>query len=215
MGPGIGDASHTFSATGHVNAPLAMLPPPTATGILEASGGTLYFQPDYKSMETLKFRPDLVAPGAGKIPLGTLALWVGGGLVGLYTLYKLFVSKGGQSTTLPVKQNGRRRNPERVPVVTRTERLKRAVASYESFHWGDSPTKIVSRKVSKAPRAGMKLGKLVSVAYETHKNGEKAVWEHEFGEEGGKRPDLVADVDTDRLHIVGGDYKIRPEGIID
>lgn len=95
------------------------------------------------------------------------------------------------------------------------ERLKRAVDFYSDFHWGDEPDKLVRKKVSRPPKAAVKLGKLVSVAYETHKGGEHATWEHEFGEEGGKRPDLVVDVDTKKLHIVGGDYDVRPEGIVD
>lgn len=143
-----------------------------------------------------------------------LAMYAGGGIAGVWLLMKLFKSSPSTapSTTaaLPVHKN-----PSRVPVVTRTQRLKNAVKSYESFHWGDKPSKLIAKKVSKAPKVGVKLGKLVSVAYETHKNGEHAVWEHEFGEEGGKRPDLVMDADNKRLHIVGGSYDVRPEGIVD
>ncbi len=86
---------------------------------------------------------------------------------------------------------------------------------YEQFHWGDAADKVVRRKFSKVPRVGVKLGKIESIAYATHKGGERATWEHDFGEEGGKRPDLVMDVDNERLHIVGGDYKVGPEGIVD
>lgn len=148
--------------------------------------------------------------------LPAMAVYIGGGAVGLYLLSKLF---GGSSPSapapLPVHQNPRRRNPSPVPVLTRSQRMRNAVDAYEGFHWGDEPTKFVAKKISKAPKVGVKLGKLVSVAYETHKNGEHAVWEHEFGEEGGKRPDLVMDADNKRLHIVGGSYDVRPEGIID
>lgn len=144
------------------------------------------------------------------------ALYGGVAVAGFFVLRSLF--KGGSSApaALPVKTNPRRRrNPSRVPILTRSERLKKAVDAYEGFHWGDEPERIVRKKVSKAPRVGVKLGKLVSVAYETHKGGERAVWEHEFGEEGGKRPDLVMDADNKRLHIVGGTYDVRNEGIID
>ncbi len=153
------------------------------------------------------------APSTGP-SIVTLAMYGVGGLAAVWLLMKLF--RGGSPAPLPVHQNpARRRNPERVPVVTRADRLKKAVESYESFHWGDKPSKFVAKKVSKPPKVGVKLGKLVSVAYETHKNGEHAIWEHEFGEEGGKRPDLVMDADNKRLHIVGGSYDVRPEGIID
>lgn len=215
---GLGDATHMFSATGHVNAPLAMVDPATIDSIashLQTTEGSFLLPRDPHAGETLKFRPDLTPGLSGALPLKKLIMYAGGGIVGLFILYKLFAGKGGHSSTLPVKENPgkrRRKNPERVP---QSERLRRAVSSYESFHWGDAPKRIVERKVSKVPRVGVKLGKLVSVAYETHKNGEHAIWEHEFGEEGGKRPDLVMDADTDRLHIVGGSYKVRPEGIVD
>lgn len=105
----------------------------------------------------------------------------------------------------------RRKNPRR----TTSERLQDAQDFYQEFHWGDAPRKTVKRKASKRPKVGVKLGKLHSVAYETHKDGEDAVWEHEFGEEGGKKPDLVMDIDNDKLHIVGGSYKVEGRGIVD
>ena len=166
--------------------------------------------PPVQVPNTPVFDPSLV-PAAPS--LGRLALYAGGGAVVLFVLYKMMKGSGGEA---PVHENPRRRrNPERVPVLTRSDRLKRAVATYEGFHWGDAPDRIVKRKVSRAPKVAVKLGKLVSVAYETHKNGEHAVWEHEFGEEGGKRPDLVMDADTEKLHIVGGSYTVTDAGIID
>jgi hypothetical protein len=144
-----------------------------------------------------------------------LALYGGAALGGAYLLYRLLRGSSSHEGAEVHTNPARRRNPSRVPVLTRSERLKRAVATYEGFHWGDPPDRIVKRKVSKAPKVAVKLGKLVAVAYETHKNGEHAVWEHEFGEEGGKRPDLVMDADTEKLHIVGGSYTVTDAGIID
>ena len=73
-------------------------------------------------------------------------------------------------------------------------------------------------KVAKPLRVGSKLGQLVSVTYKARKGdedgGRPIYWVHEFGEQGGKRPDLVADQD-EKLHIVGGDYRIEEAGIID
>lgn len=96
-----------------------------------------------------------------------------------------------------------------------SERLERAVDFYRDFHWGDEPDAVVKRRVSRAPRVAVGIGKLHSVAYSTRKGGENATWEHEFGEEGGEQPDLVMDAATKKLHIVGGDYDVRAEGIID
>jgi hypothetical protein len=96
-----------------------------------------------------------------------------------------------------------------------TERLKKAVAFYEDFHWGEKVDRVERKKLSRAPKVAVKLGKLDAVTYETRKNGEQALYEHNFGEEGGTRPDLVMDADNKKLHIVGGSYDVRPEGIVD
>ncbi len=96
-----------------------------------------------------------------------------------------------------------------------TPRLEKAMSFYKDFHWGDKAQRVLRKKFSPVPKVAVKLGKVEAIAYATHKDGERAVWEHEFGEEGGKRPDLVMDVDNKRLHIVGGDYDVKPEGITD
>lgn len=94
-------------------------------------------------------------------------------------------------------------------------KVARAAKFFSEFHWGDESKRVKRVKASPRPRVATKLGKLHAVTYETTKDGETALWEHEFGEEGGRQPDLVSDVDTNRLHIVGGDYDVRPEGIVD
>jgi hypothetical protein len=104
----------------------------------------------------------------------------------------------------------RRMNPG-----SHSERLTKAMDFYKDFHWGEEPDRAVRRPVSPPPAVAVKLGKLDAVTYETVKAGERALYEHNFGEEGGKRPDLVMDAETKRLHIVGGDYDVRPEGIVD
>ena len=105
-----------------------------------------------------------------------------------------------------------RRNP-----ATREE-IEQAKKDYEKFHWGIPPRRVKVRRVAKPLRVGHKLGRLVSVTYEARKgnedNGRPIFWVHEFGEKGGRRPDLVAD-DDQNLHIVGGDYRIEEAGIID
>lgn len=96
-----------------------------------------------------------------------------------------------------------------------SDKIDRAEEFFKQFHWGDEPKRLRRAHIPKAPKVGVKLGQIFAIAYETHKDGERAIWEHEFGEEGGKKPDLVMDVDTKKLHIVGGDYDVRPEGIVD
>lgn len=94
-------------------------------------------------------------------------------------------------------------------------KVEEAEEMYEGFHWGNKPKRIIRKRASKTPSVAMKLGELSSVTYKTKKGDETAYYEHEFGEEGGKKPDLVADVDNKKLHIVGGDYDINDRGIID
>lgn len=86
---------------------------------------------------------------------------------------------------------------------------------FEGFHWGERSTKTRPARLSPRPKALVKLGRLESVAYSTKKDGERATWEHEFGEEGGKKPVLAMDAQTRRLHIVGGDYDVEDRGIVD
>lgn len=93
--------------------------------------------------------------------------------------------------------------------------MEKAADFYRDFHWGDEPEGFVTAEFPKPPRVATKLGTLHAVTYETTKDGETALWEHEFGEEGGDKPDLVVDPDNQQLHIVGGDYTVEPRGIVD
>lgn len=107
----------------------------------------------------------------------------------------------------------RRRNPARDS--SSSARVEDALDFYKAFHWGDDSDQVVRRKVSRPPRVGVRLGEVHAITYGTTKGGETALWEHEFGEEGGDKPDLVMDAENKRLHIVGGSYDVRPEGIVD
>ncbi len=93
--------------------------------------------------------------------------------------------------------------------------LERAKRAFEGFHWGRKPRRIINAKPSPRPRALVELGRLEAVTYSTTKGGERAHWEHEFGEEGGRKPILAMDPDTQRLHVVGGDYTVEDRGIVD
>jgi hypothetical protein len=105
----------------------------------------------------------------------------------------------------------RRINPEDV------DRVAQAKDFRERFHWGH-PARGKPRRVhvDGAPRVLVKLGSLQAVTYGTNKRGDGySHYEHHFGEEGGKKPALCMDVDTGRLHIVGGDYTVEERGIVD
>jgi len=93
--------------------------------------------------------------------------------------------------------------------------LEHGRAMFEGFHWGVPSRRKLRAQLSPTPRALVKLGQLEAVAYSTNKGGERATWEHEFAEDGGRKPVLAMDPDTRRLHIVGGDYDVEDRGIVD
>lgn len=95
-------------------------------------------------------------------------------------------------------------------------RLRKARARYEGFHWGRKARRQLKVHLSPRPRQLVELGKLEAVTYSTKKGREGLQhWEHAFGEEGGTKPRLAMDPDTDRLHIVGGGYRVEDKGIVD
>jgi hypothetical protein len=65
------------------------------------------------------------------------------------------------------------------------------------------------------------LGTLAEIWYFTTKvhlrdeDGGTAVYHHIFGGRGRRRPVLVYDTVNERIEIVGGDYSITPEGILE
>ncbi len=86
---------------------------------------------------------------------------------------------------------------------------------YTGFHWGRAPRKEVRVSTSPRPRELVELGRLEAVTYSTKKGDEGLQhYEHEFGEDGGRKPVLALDPTTDRLHVVGGDYKVEDRGIV-
>lgn len=94
--------------------------------------------------------------------------------------------------------------------------IAEAKSFYRDFHWGIPHRKVKRVKVAPRPRALVKLGKLEGVTYSTNKKGDGfSHYEHAFGEEGGKKPVLAVDVESKKLHVVGGDYKVEDRGIVD
>lgn len=95
------------------------------------------------------------------------------------------------------------------------ERRETAAERFERLHWGRPATK-VTRHRAPAPRALAELGRLEAVEYFTNKRGDgPSIYRHQFGEEGGRKPRLAVDPETDRLHIIGGDYSVEDRGIVD
>jgi hypothetical protein len=94
--------------------------------------------------------------------------------------------------------------------------LERAKQFREEFHWGFPARKVTRRSVPPRPDVLVKLGQLESVTYATHKKGDGySHYEHAFGEEGGRKPQLAVDPDSGKLHIVGGSYRVEKRGIVD
>lgn len=80
--------------------------------------------------------------------------------------------------------------------------------AYRRFHWGDEAGQSRPVSVPKPHGPLMQVGKLHAVAYTTQKGGEKATWEHVFK----TKPTLASDR-RGKLFIVGGDYRMKVEGI--
>lgn len=95
--------------------------------------------------------------------------------------------------------------------------LERAKEFRKRFHWGRPARRVKQGAVAPLPKGPLvQLGKLEAVVYATNKQGDGySHYEHAFGEEGGRKPDLAVDLDTGRLHIVGGSYRVEERGIVD
>lgn len=156
----------------------------------------------------------------GVIPLPSwLPKWVAYGVVGVgvafganYLLRRAGKSsgKGGRRRSTNPKDEGARR-ARVVEGEDGDELLERARKFRKDFHWGISGRKVVRRKVSEPPRVAAKLGELTAVIYRTKKRGESAQFFHHDFE--GRKPKLVMDIESKKLHIVGGDYDVTADGI--
>jgi hypothetical protein len=89
-----------------------------------------------------------------------------------------------------------------------------AAKMYEKFHWGRPARRAVRTKIANLPKRLVELGTLEAVIYSTKKGGRAlADYIHHFGEGGSRKPKLTADPNGKRLHILGGGYDVKPEGI--
>jgi len=86
-----------------------------------------------------------------------------------------------------------------------------AARMFEKAHWGLRP-KFGSNKKINVPKAVAQIGKLTAIEYETAKGNEgKGVYRHVFS---APLPDLCSSPDGKQLFILGGGYKVKPEGIV-
>lgn len=66
-------------------------------------------------------------------------------------------------------------------------------------------------------RDSMVLGKVLKMTYRTAKKFDDLQvldYEHKLGEESGVRPELIYDVLNNQLSVAGGQYDVRPEGVV-
>jgi hypothetical protein len=160
----------------------------------------------WAAASTAKKKP--AKPAAVPSPVPTGPTWPGwmpwalgvGGVAAV--MWFMHARKGGGG--------GARRNP----LFAGGDEDRDAVKFYKDFHWGRKPKKFKRVKPSPRPRRLVQLGVLEAVTYSAKKGADAlADYIHHFGEGGTKRPVLAADPTNRKLHIVGGGYDVRPEGI--
>jgi len=104
----------------------------------------------------------------------------------------------------------RRVNPARRRDAAAEARAARVVRSFQDRGAIAVKTKAMKRPAPLTTTAA-ELGKLVAVTYRTDKfDGRERDYEHEFE----TLPSLVTDPEGQGLHIVGGAFKITPDGIV-
>lgn len=86
---------------------------------------------------------------------------------------------------------------------------------YRDFHWGRESQRHRRVRLPPRPRRLVQLGTVESITYAAKKGDTDAYWQHAFGEEGGTKPTLAVDPRSNRLHFVGGDYRVEGRGIVD
>jgi len=91
--------------------------------------------------------------------------------------------------------------------------IKKATKLYTNFHWGLRPDKTYSSEIPDPPGVVVDLGYLRAVIYETVKKGDGSpiFYIHSFDR---IFPILSTDPQAKSLFISGGNFKIKPEGIV-
>jgi len=103
------------------------------------------------------------------------------------------------------KTAARKRNP-----ATRgTGKSRRA---YERFH-GEPPKRQRRVYVPEPPEVGWELGRVLGIAYETVRDGQRLQYMHEFAAK--SAPRLVISEDGRGMFLAGGKYRVTSRGIED
>ncbi|MCS7231677.1 MAG: hypothetical protein RMJ67_06030 [Elusimicrobiota bacterium] len=89
-------------------------------------------------------------------------------------------------------------------------RIKKAVNKYIEFNF-KNPKNVLLKNIEdlKDDTILVYLGKVDSIVYINDKEGKKLRYEHEFGEESNKKPDLFTNEKGNILIIYGGNFKIK------
>lgn len=90
--------------------------------------------------------------------------------------------------------------------------LDKAASAFRAFS-GMEPAGAVPVEVDEVPRVAWLLGELEEVLYNTRRDGKRERYLHQF--KSSARPMLAVDVETGRLFVVGGDYRVTDRGITD
>ncbi|MCC7497324.1 MAG: hypothetical protein IT160_07090 [Bryobacterales bacterium] len=87
------------------------------------------------------------------------------------------------------------------------------------FHGGDQSIDLDSLKLkADLQKDQVEIGRLVQVSYHTRKgfhDFEPIEYWHPLGEESGIRPLLAYDTLNRQMWAIGGNYQVKPEGIVD
>jgi hypothetical protein len=113
--------------------------------------------------------------------------------------------RGGRCTTAMEVQAILHPKTEKNPC-----RFKRAVKKYEEFNFREiSGALDVKIPEIKDDAVLVLLGEVDYLAYISDKEGETTTYEHEFGEESGKKPLLFTNPEGNILVIFGGNFKVK------
>ena len=92
--------------------------------------------------------------------------------------------------------------------------IEDSILLYKKFHWGNGPKYLdkIKIKTREIPKVLVKLGELEAVIYKAKKGDKRDKYIHKFKK---VKPILTTDRKGSRLYIIGGNYKVDEDGIID
>lgn len=109
------------------------------------------------------------------------------------------------------KKKGKKMNPSDTQAAIASKRLGIVVDALQEFTGHD--VEVIETHLVPEISHAWALGPIERISYIATRDGETAIYEHEFKES--SRPLLVASTDGDQLVIVGGQYQVTERGIVD